>query len=62
MRLFKALLSFLAMAFASVMLLVDLAYAFIDPRIKDQFSGKKKKKHSGKSGKEKGRKYNHGHA
>lgn len=36
---------FLAMAFTFVMLLVDLAYAFIDPRIKAQFAGKKRRKH-----------------
>lgn len=42
---------FLAMAFASVMLLVDLVYAFIDPRIKAQFSAKKGRKHHGKKGK-----------
>lgn len=38
---------FLAFAFALVMLLVDLAYAFIDPRIKAQFvSQKSKKRHA----------------
>ncbi len=36
---------FLALAFAAVMLLVDLAYAFIDPRIKAQFAGQKRRKH-----------------
>ncbi len=36
---------FLALAFTAVMLLVDLAYAFIDPRIKAQFTGKKRRKH-----------------
>jgi ABC-type dipeptide/oligopeptide/nickel transport system permease component len=36
---------FLALAFAAVMLLVDLAYAFIDPRIKAQFAGKSRRKH-----------------
>ena len=36
---------FLALAFTAVMLLVDLAYAFIDPRIKAQFAGKKRRKH-----------------
>jgi peptide/nickel transport system permease protein len=36
---------FLALAFALVMLLVDLAYAFIDPRIKARFAGKKRRKH-----------------
>jgi peptide/nickel transport system permease protein len=35
---------FLALAFALIMLLVDLAYAFIDPRIKAQFAGKKRRK------------------
>jgi ABC-type dipeptide/oligopeptide/nickel transport system permease component len=35
---------FLAMAFTLIMLLVDLAYAFIDPRIKAQFAGKKRRK------------------
>jgi ABC-type dipeptide/oligopeptide/nickel transport system permease component len=36
---------FLAIAFALIMLLVDLVYAVIDPRIKAQFQGKKKRKH-----------------
>ena len=36
---------FLALAFTLIMLLVDLAYAFIDPRIKAQFAGKKRRKH-----------------
>jgi peptide/nickel transport system permease protein len=35
---------FLAIWFALVMLLVDLVYAFIDPRIKAQFAGKKRRK------------------
>ena len=35
---------FLAIAFTLVMLLVDLMYAFIDPRIKAQFAGKKRRK------------------
>lgn len=35
---------FLAFAFTLIMLLVDLAYAFIDPRIKAQFVGKKRRK------------------
>ena len=35
---------FLALAFALIMLLVDLAYAFIDPRVKAQFTGKKRRK------------------
>jgi ABC-type dipeptide/oligopeptide/nickel transport system permease component len=35
---------FLALAFALVMLLVDLLYAFIDPRIKAQFAGTKRRK------------------
>jgi ABC-type dipeptide/oligopeptide/nickel transport system permease component len=36
---------FLALAFTLIMLLVDLGYAFIDPRIKAQFVGKKRRKH-----------------
>jgi ABC-type dipeptide/oligopeptide/nickel transport system permease component len=36
---------FLALAFALIMLLVDLLYAFIDPRIKAQFAGQKRRKH-----------------
>jgi ABC-type dipeptide/oligopeptide/nickel transport system permease component len=36
---------FLAIAFTLIMLLVDLAYAFIDPRVKARFAGKKRKKH-----------------
>jgi peptide/nickel transport system permease protein len=36
---------FLAFAFTAIMLLMDLAYAFIDPRIKAQFAGKKRRKH-----------------
>ena len=32
---------FLALALALIMLLVDLMYAFIDPRVKAQFAGKK---------------------
>jgi ABC-type dipeptide/oligopeptide/nickel transport system permease component len=36
---------FLALAFTAIMLLVDLAYAFIDPRIKAQFAGKRRSKH-----------------
>jgi len=35
---------FLALAFALIMLLVDLAYAVIDPRIRAQFAGKSKKR------------------
>jgi ABC-type dipeptide/oligopeptide/nickel transport system permease component len=35
---------FLALAFALIMLLVDLLYAFIDPRIKAQFQGKKRRR------------------
>jgi ABC-type dipeptide/oligopeptide/nickel transport system permease component len=35
---------FLALAFTLIMLLVDLAYAFIDPRIKAQFAGQKRRK------------------
>jgi len=34
----------LAIAFTLIMLLVDLAYAFIDPRIKAQFAGQKRRK------------------
>ncbi len=34
---------FLALALALIMLLVDLMYAFIDPRVKAQFAGKKLK-------------------
>lgn len=34
---------FLAVAFGLMMLLVDLAYAFVDPRIKSQYMGKKGK-------------------
>lgn len=34
---------FLAIAFTLIMLLVDLAYAFIDPRVKAQFAGKKRR-------------------
>lgn len=36
---------FLALAFTAVMLLVDLAYAFIDPRIRAQFAGQRRRKH-----------------
>jgi ABC-type dipeptide/oligopeptide/nickel transport system permease component len=32
---------FLALALALIMLLVDLTYAFVDPRVKAQFAGKK---------------------
>lgn len=35
---------FLAISFALIMLLVDLMYAFIDPRIKARFAGKKRRK------------------
>lgn len=35
---------FLAIAFALIMLLVDLAYAFIDPRVKAQFSSQNRRK------------------
>ncbi len=35
---------FLAIAFALIMLLVDLAYAFIDPRIRAQFAGQKRRR------------------
>jgi len=36
---------FLALAFALIMLLVDLVYALIDPRIKARFAGRKRRKH-----------------
>lgn len=35
---------FLAITFSVIMLLVDLVYAFVDPRIKAQYEGKKKRK------------------
>ena len=35
---------FLAIAFSLIMLLVDLVYAFVDPRIKAQYQGKKRRK------------------
>jgi ABC-type dipeptide/oligopeptide/nickel transport system permease component len=35
---------FLAIAFTLIMLLVDLAYAFIDPRVKARFASQKRKK------------------
>lgn len=35
---------FVAVVFSLVMLLVDLVYAFIDPRIKAQYAGKKRKR------------------
>jgi peptide/nickel transport system permease protein len=35
---------FLAIVFTMIMLLVDLVYALIDPRIKAQFAGKKRRK------------------
>jgi ABC-type dipeptide/oligopeptide/nickel transport system permease component len=35
---------FLAIAFTLIMLLVDLAYAFIDPRVKAQFASQKRRK------------------
>jgi len=38
---------FLALAFTAVMLMVDLAYAFVDPRIKARFASKKRRKHHG---------------
>jgi ABC-type dipeptide/oligopeptide/nickel transport system permease component len=38
---------FLALAFTAVMLLVDLAYSFIDPRIKARFASRKRRKHHG---------------
>lgn len=37
---------FLAIAFTLIMLLVDIAYAFIDPRVKAQFAGRKKRHHA----------------
>jgi ABC-type dipeptide/oligopeptide/nickel transport system permease component len=37
---------FLALAFAVIMLLVDLAYALIDPRIRAQFAGKRRRQHA----------------
>ena len=36
---------FLAIAFSLIMLLVDLAYAFIDPRVKARFAGQHRRKH-----------------
>jgi ABC-type dipeptide/oligopeptide/nickel transport system permease component len=36
---------FLALAFTAIMLLVDLAYAFIDPRVRAQFAGQKRRRH-----------------
>ena len=39
---------FLGILFSLIMVLVDLAYAFIDPRIKAQFAGGGKKKHGKK--------------
>jgi ABC-type dipeptide/oligopeptide/nickel transport system permease component len=36
---------FLAIAFTLIMLLVDLAYAFIDPRVKARFTSQKRRKH-----------------
>ncbi len=36
---------FLAIAFTLIMLLVDVAYAFIDPRVKARFAGQKRRKH-----------------
>jgi ABC-type dipeptide/oligopeptide/nickel transport system permease component len=54
---------FLALAFALIMLLVDLAYALVDPRIKTQFAGKKKrKKHHHDKAKHGGRKRRKHHA
>jgi len=38
---------FLALAFTAVTRLVDLAYAFVDPRIKARFASKKRRKHHG---------------
>ena len=34
---------FIALTFSVIMLITDLAYAFVDPRIKAQYAGKKKK-------------------
>ena len=36
---------FLAIAFALIMLLVDIVYAIVDPRIKARFTSKKRRKH-----------------
>jgi len=36
---------FLAISFALIMLLVDLMYAFIDPRIKARFASRRRKRH-----------------
>lgn len=38
---------FLAIAFGIVMLIVDILYAYIDPRIKSQYQGKKRRKNHG---------------
>ena len=35
---------FLAIAFTLIMLMVDITYAFVDPRVKAQFAGKKRRK------------------
>lgn len=40
---------FLAILFCIVVLLVDLAYAYIDPRIKSQYEGQHKKRRPGKA-------------
>ena len=34
----------LGLIFSLIMLLVDIVYAFVDPRIKAQYEGRKKKK------------------
>jgi peptide/nickel transport system permease protein len=36
---------FLAITFSLVMLVVDLLYAFVNPRIRAQYEGKKRRKH-----------------
>ena len=35
---------YIAFTFSFIMLLIDIIYAFVDPRIRSQYSGKKKKK------------------
>ena len=43
---------FISIAFSLVMLLVDIVYAFVDPRIKTQYQGEhKKRSHAGKKAK-----------
>ena len=41
---------FLAIAFSLVMLITDLVYALVDPRIRSQYQGKKKARRSAKEG------------